>query len=98
MSKFATIYSIASDGGTSYFPTLKEAREAAKDYFEWYEIERLDVVALPPRELACRLLNAESFVVARETVHEQTGGVRFPATTDDPDIHRGLEVGEIRHG
>lgn len=66
------VYSITDwrgDSVTSYFATLRAARQARD---EWYsgeaEIEKLWLVDLPPRQLAVRLLNGESFVASREVV------------------------------
>ena len=65
------VYSIfdPDNGGTSYYETLGDARDAREHFFEGQaEIEKLSLVDLPPRALAVRLLNRESFVAKREKV------------------------------
>jgi hypothetical protein len=62
------VYEIFDDGGSSYFATLAEAREALREWYDGTEasIARLTLVDLPPRQLAVRLLNGQQFVARRE--------------------------------
>ncbi len=63
-----SIFDSSGDGGSVYFATLREARQAQHDWYggDLPPVERLTLVDLPPRALAVRLLNGESFVLRRE--------------------------------
>jgi hypothetical protein len=64
-----TVYEIFSDGGSSYYATLRQAREARDKFFPpGTTIDKLTLADLPARQLAVRLLNHEQFVEKRETV------------------------------
>lgn len=58
-------------GGSSYYETLGDAREARARFYDpesEVAIEKLQLVDLSPRALAVRLLNGEGFVTGREVV------------------------------
>ena len=61
-----TVYNVFDGEGSYYYATLADARAAMSEMEGDVRLDRIQIVSLPPRQLAALLLNGEGFVVARE--------------------------------
>lgn len=66
------VYDDEDEVGSTYFPTRTEAERYLKEYppSGTWTLDRITLVDLPPRRLACRLLRGEGFVTQRVRLDE----------------------------